>query len=172
MDDVVQAKTPLDRTRTFTWEDPLPTADASGRMAGIDVLQAIIDGALPAAPMAAALGFALSEVADGFAVFTMVPDEHHYNPNATVHGGLAATLIDSATGCAVHTTLPAGTGYTTTSLSVDFLRPINVETGPIGCEGRVVHRGSRLAIAEGQVLRESDDKVLVRGQTSCMIFVP
>ena len=168
MDDMPRGE----RTRTTAWDDPVATAEAGARMVGIDFLQAIIDGELPPAPMAETLGFSLVEVAEGFAVFRSNPGEYHYNPIAVVHGGLAATLIDSATGCAVHSTLPAGTGYTTMNLSVDFLRPIKADSGAIRCEGRVVHRGTRMAIAEGQVIRESDGKVLVRGQTSCMIFAP
>lgn len=158
------------RRRTVTWQDPRAATEAGTAMAGIDYLRAMIAGELPQAPMAETLGFRLTEVADGFAVFTSTAEEHHYNPLSTVHGGLAAALIDSATGCAVHTTLPAGTLYTTINLSVDFLRPATADTGVLRCEGRIVHRGARLAIAEGRVIGGDGDKVLARGQTTCMIF--
>lgn len=132
----------------------------------------MVAGRFPRPPIADTLGFDLARVEDGVAVFTCTPGEEHYNPIGAVHGGLAATLIDSATGCAVHTTLPAGVGYTTVSLSVEMLRPMTAATGPIRCEGRVVHRGGRLAIAEGEVLGESDGKVYARGRPVCLVLPP
>jgi uncharacterized protein (TIGR00369 family) len=138
-------------------------------MAGLEFLKALIEGKAPAPPITESLGFALSEVSEGVAVFTATPAEYHYNPIAVVHGGLAATLIDSATGCAVHSTLPLGMAYTTVNLAVDFLRPITVATGAIRCEGRVVHRGARIAIAEGKVT-DAAGKVYAQGKSTCMIF--
>jgi uncharacterized protein (TIGR00369 family) len=120
--------------------------------------------------MAATLGFTLREVAEGRAVFTCTPGETHYNPIGTVHGGLPATLLDSATGCAIHTTLPAGTGYSTVTLQVELVRAITSATGPLRCEGRVVHRGSRVAIAEGEVVGEGDGRVYARGRTVCLLI--
>jgi len=161
--------TRIARTRQVTWDDPIATAKAGHGMAGLDFLRAMMDGKIPPPPICFTLGFILSEVSEGVAVFTSTPAEYHYNPIAVVHGGLAATLIDSATGCAVHSTLPLGTGYTTVNLAVDFLRPITDKTGPIRCDGRVTHRGSRIAIAEGKVT-DSAGKVYVQGKSTCLIF--
>ena len=157
------------RTRQVSWHDPMTTAKAGHAMAGLDFLRTMLDGKVPPPPICDTLGFILSEVSEGFAVFTSTPAEYHYNPIAVVHGGLAATLIDSATGCAVHTTLPLGTAYTTVNLGVDFLRPITTTTGPLCCEGRVTHRGSRIALAEAKVM-DAAGKVYVQGKSTCMIF--
>jgi uncharacterized protein (TIGR00369 family) len=137
---------------------------------GLQVLQAIAAGELPGAPIAELLGFEPIEAEEGRVVFAAVPDHRHYNPIGTVHGGLAATLLDSAMGCAVHSTLPAGTGYTTLELKVNFTRPITTETGRILCEGTVVHRGGRVATAEGRVYAEADGKLLAHGTTTCLIL--
>jgi uncharacterized protein (TIGR00369 family) len=137
---------------------------------GLQVLQAIAAGELPGAPIAELLGFEPIEAEEGRVVFAAVPDHRHYNPIGTVHGGLAATLLDSAMGCAVHSTLPAGTGYTTLELKVNFTRPITAETGRILCEGTVVHRGGRVATAEGRVYAEADGKLLAHGTTTCLIL--
>jgi uncharacterized protein (TIGR00369 family) len=163
---------PGPRSRLVTWEDPRPSADAARKEAGLDFLRSIVEGRRPRPPIAAALDFDLREVAEGRAVFGCHPTEAHYNPIGMVHGGLPATLLDSATGCAVHTTLPAGTGYATVSLQVELLRPLTSATGPVRCEGRVVHRGSRMAIAEGEVIGERDGKVYARGRSVCLIQEP
>jgi uncharacterized protein (TIGR00369 family) len=160
------------RSRTVTWADPRPLGAAARGTAGLAFLQAIVDGRLPPPPMAATLGMALARVGEGVAVFTCEPVEAHENPLGTVHGGLAAALLDSATGCAVHTTLPAGTGYTTVTLSVDLLRPLTARTGRVRCEGRVVHRGGRVAVAEGEVVGEGDGRVYARGRTVCLVIEP
>jgi uncharacterized protein (TIGR00369 family) len=139
---------------------------------GLEVIRALAAGELPGAPIAELLGFAPVEVEEGRVVFAAVPGERHYNPIGTVHGGLAATLLDSAMGCAVHTTLPAGVGYTTLELKVNFTRPITHETGRILCEGTVVHRGGRVATAEGRVYAEADGRLLAHGTTTCLILSP
>jgi uncharacterized protein (TIGR00369 family) len=139
---------------------------------GLEFLRAIAAGELPGAPIADLLGFAPIEAEEGRVVFAAVPDDRHYNPIGTVHGGLAATLLDSAMGCAVHSTLPAGVGYTTLELKVNFVRPITNETGRILCEGTVVHGGGRVATAEGRVFAEADGALLAHGTTTCLIFSP
>lgn len=141
-------------------------------MTGLEFLRAIASGELPGAPIADLLGFAPVEAEEGRVVFAAVPDQSHYNPIGSVHGGLAATLLDSAMGCAVHSTLPAGMGYTTLELKVNFTRPITTETGRILCEGTVVHRGGRVATAEGRVLAEADGTLLAHGTTTCLILSP
>jgi uncharacterized protein (TIGR00369 family) len=139
---------------------------------GLEVLRAIAAGELPGAPIAELLGFEPVEAEEGRVVFAAVPAAKHYNPIGTVHGGLAATLLDSAMGCAVHSTLPAGVGYTTLELKVNFTRPITAETGRILCEGTLVHRGGRVATAEGRVFAEATGKLLADGSTTCLILSP
>src|SRR4028119_1609901 len=111
------------------WEDPAAGAGAAAEMSGLQYLRAIARGELPAAPMANLLSFDFHEIEDGRVVFECVPAEYHYNPIGAVHGGLACTLFDSAMGCAVHTMLPAGVGYTTGELKVTFPRPLEDEAG-------------------------------------------
>jgi uncharacterized protein (TIGR00369 family) len=139
---------------------------------GLEVLRAIAAGELPGAPIAELLGFEPVEAEEGRVVFAGVPGPEHYNPLGTVHGGLAATMLDSAMGCAVHSTLPAGVGYTTLELKVNFTRPITRETGRILCEGTVVHRGGRVATAEGRVYAEESGKLVAHGTTTCLILSP
>jgi uncharacterized protein (TIGR00369 family) len=137
---------------------------------GLELLQAIAAGEAPGAPIAELLGFEPVEAEEGRVVFACVPRPEHYNPLGSVHGGLAATLLDSAMGCAVHSTLPAGAGYTTLELKVNFTRPITADTGPIACEGAVMHRGGRTATAEGRVIAEGSGKLLAHGTTTCLLF--
>ena len=139
-------------------------------MTGLELLNAIASGEAPGAPIAELMGFEPVEAEDGRVVFACVPGEQHYNPIGTVHGGLAATLLDSAMGCAVHSTLPEGRGYTTLELKVNFTRPIAADTGRILCEGTILHRGTRVATAEGRVFAESDGRLLAHGTTTCLLF--
>ena len=139
-------------------------------MTGLELLRAIAAGNAPGAPIAELMGFEPVEAEEGRVLFAAVPGPHHYNPIGTVHGGLAATLLDSAMGCAVHTTLPDGVGYTTLELKVNFTRPITTDTGRVLCEGTVVHRGGRVATAEGRVLAERDGKLLAHGTTTCLLM--
>lgn len=157
------------RERTTTWEDPTITASQLGREPGLTMLEAVLDGRLPPPPIAQTMGFELDLVEEGRAVFSLDPGEHHYNPIGSVHGGVFATLLDSATGCAVHTTLPAGVGYTSVDLNVKFLRGMSASTGRVRCEGRVVHRGRRMALAEA-TLTDSQGRLLATATSSCLVF--
>ena len=159
-----------ERTRTVTWEDPLDSASRGLKLAGLDYLKAMLAGEIPPPPIAQTLGIILLEADEGRALFDAHPGEHHYNPLGFVHGGLAATLLDSATGCAVQTTLPAGVGYTTLELKTNFVRPITHDTGRILCEADVVHRGATVATAEGKVYAEATGKLLAHGTSTCLIF--
>src|SRR5690606_33755904 len=103
------------------------------------------------------------------AVFVCEPGEFHYNPIGSIHGGLAATLLDSAMGCAVHSTLPAGVGYTTLEIKVNYMRPLRIERGEVRCEGRVIHRGGRTAVADGRVV-DADGKAYAHATTTCLIL--
>ena len=159
-----------ERTRSFSWEDPAATAAAGLEMPGLECMRAIMDGTLPPPPIARLLDFTIVEVEDGRAVFAMEPAEWMYNPIGSVHGGIAATLLDSCMGCAVHTTLEAGVGYTTTDLQVRYIRAMGHATGRVLAEGRVVHRGRRTATAEGRLFVESDETLLAHGTTGCVIL--
>jgi uncharacterized protein (TIGR00369 family) len=159
------------RTRTFSWEDPRALAEAGRGLSGLEYLQKIIAGELPRPPISAMMNFGITELSEGRAVFTVEPAEYHYNPIGVVHGGLAATLLDSAMGCAVHSMLPAGAGYTTLEIKVNFIRPITAETGIMRCEAQVIHVGGRTATAEGRVLDESG-KLYAHATTTCIIFRP
>ena len=140
-----------ERSRTVTWDDPRPGARAARTMSGLEYLQAMQRGDLPDPPIMRLLAIEFVEAEAGRVVFAVTPAEFHYNPIGSVHGGLAATLCDSAMGCAVHSALPAGDGYTTLELKVNLVRPLTVETGQVTCEGRVLHLGARVATAEARV---------------------
>ena len=157
------------RTLTVTWDDPIPAAKQAAGMSGREYLTAIVEGRFPPPPIARLMGFHLSQLGEGLAVFECTPGERHYNPISLVHGGLACTLLDSAMGCAVHTTLPAGSAYTTLEVKVNLVRPITKDTGLLRCEGRVLHSGKRVATAEGKLL-DAAGKLYAHGTTTCMIF--
>jgi uncharacterized protein (TIGR00369 family) len=143
--------------------------DAIVARGGLAFLNDIVDGKLPQAPICAILGFHLAEAADGFAVFEGLPEFRHYNPIGTVHGGFAATLLDSALGCAVFSTMAKGEAWTTLELKVNFVRPIGKDTGPVRAEGRIVHRGRTVATAEGTV-KDRAGKLYAHASTTCMVF--
>jgi uncharacterized protein (TIGR00369 family) len=138
-------------------------------MSGLDFLHAILRGDLPAPPIAKTLGFSLAEVEEGRSVFVAEPGLHHYNPIGTVHAGFTATLLDSCMACAVQSTLPKGTGYTTMEFKISLLRPVTMETGPVRAEGTLLSRGRRAATAEGR-LTDAQGKLLAHATTMCLIF--
>ena len=156
------------REKTITWQDPLPTARLGITMSGLDYMTAILEGRVPGAPIAAHFGVRWETIAHGEVVGIAEPDESLYNPIGMVHGGFAATLLDSVIGCAVHTTLPAGVGYSSVELKVNFLRAIHGDTGPVRAIGRVVKEGSRIVFAEGEI-RDSSGKLLATGSGTCVI---
>src|SRR5262249_41242476 len=139
------------RSRSVTWHSPAPTTAKGLAMAGIDYLHAIIDGDLPQPPIAGLMQFNLVEAEPGRAVFICVPDESAYNPIGAIHGGLTCTLLDSVTGCAVHTTLPRGKGYTSVEIKVNYLKAVRLNRGLLTATGTVVKAGSRIGFAEGVV---------------------
>jgi uncharacterized protein (TIGR00369 family) len=149
--------------------DPREVAQRGLQLPGLEYVQAIFRGELPAPPISTLIGFRGVEAEPGRAVFEMTPGPEHYNPIGSVHGGIALTLLDSAMGCAVHTTLEAGVGYTTLEVKTNFVRPITADTGLIRCEGTVVHGGSRVATAEGR-LTDPAGKLLAHGTTTCLII--
>jgi uncharacterized protein (TIGR00369 family) len=158
------------RTRTFTWQDPTPSAQLARERSGMELLQAVQDGTVGAPPIGELLGMSLVEFDHGRAVFAVEPAEWMYNPIGSVHGGIAATLLDSCMGCAIHSTLPAGVGYATSDLQIRYSRAITVETGRIRAEGTVVHAGRRLATAEGRLTEEATGKLLAHATTACILI--
>jgi len=145
-----------------------PPADVM-RMSGREFLQAIVDGRLPQAPISQAMSFWIVEAGEGFAAFEGAPGPHLLNPAGGVHGGWALTLIDSVTGCAAHTLLPAGTGYTTIETKGNFSRPITKDAGRVRAEGRVVAQGRQIITAEARVLG-ADKRVLAHGTSTLMVL--
>jgi uncharacterized protein (TIGR00369 family) len=138
-------------------------------MSGLEFVQGLADGTLPLNTMAETLGYDVSEAWSGRVVVTAVPDRGHLNPAGTVHGGLAATMLDSCMGLAIHSTLEKGVGSTTLEFKISLLRPITSETGPIKAEGVVLSCGRRVGTAEGRVT-DQQGRLLAHGTTTCLIF--
>jgi uncharacterized protein (TIGR00369 family) len=157
------------RTRTYTWADPSVTLAALPGMSGIELLSAIGRGELPPPPVMCTLSMEPVDVGEGWIRFSLLPQEMHYNPLGTVHGGVLATMLDSAAGCAVHSVLPAGMGYTSMDLTTKYLRPVTARTGRIIATGTVLSRGSRTALAEAR-LTDTRDHLLAHATSSCLIF--
>lgn len=141
----------MDRTRTVTWSDPALGAEPAARLTGIEYLRAMARGDAPPPPLSLLMGFKLEEIEEGRVIVTMAPAEYHYNPRGVVHGGVAATLFDTALGCAVQSLLPPAHAAPTIQLQVNFIRPITVATGKLFCSGDVIHSGTRSATAEGRL---------------------
>lgn len=158
----------VDRTRTVTWDDPATTARLVGTMSGLDFLRTILEKRL-APPMARLLGFDLVAVADGRASFEVQPQEFHYNPTGSVHGGLAATVLDSALGCAVLSTLPPGVGYTTAELHVNLVRAITKDAPRLRADAEVLHRGRTVRTAQA-TLKDAEGKLYAHATTTCVVL--
>src|SRR5579864_8511602 len=159
------------RTRAITWEDPTAAVQTGKTISGIAYLKALQTGELPPPPIAVLMGMWITEVSEGSVVFAAEPAEYHYNPLGTVHGGVMATLLDSALGCAVQSLLPGGTTYTTIELKVNYLRPVTVKTGTVYAEGKIIHLGGRIATAEAR-LTDAAGKLYAHGTTTCIILRP
>jgi uncharacterized protein (TIGR00369 family) len=157
------------RSRTYSWDNPLINAAELGQRPGLEVLLAMTRGELPPPPIMHTLGIDRIAPTEGRVTVTMTPREFHYNPLGTVHGGVIATLLDTATGCAVHTTLPAGIGYTTLDLTTKFLRPVTVDSGELRCEGAVINRGRTTALAEARIF-DARDRLVAHATSSCILF--
>jgi uncharacterized protein (TIGR00369 family) len=157
------------RRKTIIWEDPLISAAAMDSMTGRELLQAIIDGRLPRPPIADLIDARLTSVGEGVVVFECTPDESTYNPIGLVHGGLLCTLLDSAAGCAVHSLLPAGVGYSSIEIKVSFLAPVRANSGTIEVEGRALRVGRQVAFAESRA--RTPDGNLVGHATSSLALM-
>jgi uncharacterized protein (TIGR00369 family) len=144
-------------------------AERQKQMNGLEFVQGLADGTLPLNTMAETLGYDVSEAAKGRVVVTAVPDATHLNPAGTVHGGLAATMLDSCMGLAIHSTLEKGVGSTTLEFKISLVRPITPETGPIKAEGVVLNCGRRIGTAEGRIT-DQQGRLLAHGTTTCLIL--
>ena len=136
---------------------------------GLAFLQAMISGQVPQPPITETLGFRLAEAEHGRAVFVGEPQARHYNPIGTVHAGFAATLLDSAMACAVHSTIQRGESYTTLEFKINLVRALTADTGPVKAESRLLHRGRSVATSEAH-LTDSGGKLYAHASTTCIIF--
>jgi uncharacterized protein (TIGR00369 family) len=160
-----------ERRREYSWHDPALSAAVARDMDGMTFFAELLAGRLPPPPIAATMGFDLVSVEPGRVVFDLTPGEFHYNPIGSVHGGVYATLCDSACGCAVHSLLPAGAFYTSLDLATRFIRPVTANTGRLVCEGTVAHFGSRTALAHAR-LTGPGGKLYAEATSNCLIFRP
>jgi len=158
-----------ERRRTVEWDDPAPGVARMPGMTGLDYLRAMLSGELPPPPIAGLMQMALTDAGPGTATFVCDPHESHYNPIGTVHGGLVCTLLDSALGCAVQSTLPQGQGYTSIGITVNYLRPVHAASGPLTCVATVTKPGTRVAFADG-VVTDGEGKVVATATGSLLVF--
>jgi uncharacterized protein (TIGR00369 family) len=156
-------------TRTYSWSDPIEVLPTVAGLSGRELLQAMVDGTVPYPPIGATLGFGTFEVGEDFVAVTARAQDFHYNPIGVVHGGVIATLLDTAAGCAVHATLAAGEAYTSLDLSTKFVRPMTLDSGVVRAEGRVLHRGSRTAVATATLV-DSRGRLLAHATSTLMLF--
>src|SRR6266850_3742550 len=146
-------------------------AEERQNLTGLEYMQRVMTGEVPPSGMGQLMNFKLVEVSEGRAVFTIQPDERHYNGLGIAHGGLAATLLDSALGCAINAMMPAGKIFTTLEMKINYVRPITSERGELRCEANMIHAGGRVATAEGRIMDE-DGKLYAHGTATCMLFRP
>ena len=158
------------RERTYLWESATIGTARLRELSGLELMRLIRDGGLPMAAIGQTVGFRLTEAEPGRAVFEGEPEPFVYNMFGAAHGGYAATLLDSAMGCAVSTLVPRGSGYTTVDLTINYVRPIRAATGLVRAEGRALHAGRRTATAEGRLVAVADGKLLAHGLTTCLVF--
>ncbi len=143
--------------------------DVMGSMTGLEFVRAMFAGQLPPPPIMQTIEPYDQTAENGAVAFSSIPGFRHYNPIGSVHGGYAATLLDSAMGLAVHTTLPAGTGYTTLEFKVSFIRGMSKDTGPVRTEGKVLNAGRRAATAEARIV-DAKGRLLSHATTTCLVF--
>lgn len=161
-------ETEADQLPTVRPPRPLPR-DEIVALSGVQVLSKVVTGELPRPPFAGTTNIVLSEVDEGRAVFTGQPDFAFLNPLGTIHGGWIATILDSAMGCAVHSMLKAGQGYTTTAMTINYVRALFPDSGEVRCEATAIHVGSRLATSEGRII-DQKGRLIAHGSESCMIL--
>ena len=156
-------------TRTTDEEKPAVDTQARQALTGLEYMRQLMTGEREPSGMARLMNMRLVEVEAGRAVFTVEPDERHHNGLGIAHGGLAATLLDSALGCAINTTMTAGRVFTTLEMKVNFVRPLTAAAGEVRCEAEVLHVGGRVATAEGRIV-DAGGKLYAHGTATCMLF--
>ena len=161
-----------ERSRTVTWHDPMVGASEGLARSGIDYIRAMIDGELPPPPISGLMQMEIVSADPGRVVFTCRPDESSYNPIGAVHGGLVCTLLDSVAGCALHSTLPQGRGYTSVEIKVNYLKAVRASSGLLTAVGTVVRAGSRVGFTEGVVTDESGAVVATATSTLLLFDLP
>jgi uncharacterized protein (TIGR00369 family) len=159
----------VERTRTYSWEDPIALRDAMAGSSGLELMQKMASGELPPPPIANTLGFRLVGAGPGHALFECEPAEYHYNPIGIVHAGLAMTLMDSAMGLAFVTTLAEPVGWTTLEVKANFTRALTVDTGVVRCTGSVIHPGRRVATTEARVV-DSQDRLCAHATSTILVL--
>lgn len=157
------------RSKSVTWFDPAATVAGGAGLSGLEFMRALLAGALPPPPIAQLLNMRLRQVELGLVVFECKPDESVYNPIGVVHGGLTCTLTDSVLGCAVHTTLAAGVAYTSIDITVNYLRPVTLDSGTLVATGRVVKPGRRVAAAAAEV-HDGSGRLVATATSNCLIM--
>jgi len=157
------------RERTFSWDNPLTGATKAMQMTGLEYLHAMKDGSKPFPPLMHTLDFNVGSIDKGSVTFTFKPQEFHYNPIGTVHGGVITAILDSAMGCTLHSLLPTGTAYTTLELKVNFLKAVTIQSGQLKATGKVIHTGNRTALIEAQ-LTDGIGTVYAHAVSTCLII--
>jgi len=157
------------RSRTYEWTDPAEHASLLGSRSGLETLRAMTNGELPPPPVMSLIDMAGMEVSEGSVTVHLEPQEFHYNPLGSVHGGVLSTLLDTAAACSVHSTLPAGVAYTSLDLNVKFLRAVTVASGRLTTTGTVLQRGRRTALAEAR-MTDAAGRLVAHATSSCMLF--
>jgi len=161
----------MERSKTITWQDPMVGAQKAMQMNGIDYLQAMTDGQIPLPPLLFTLDFKAVGFEKGQAIFSFEPQEFHYNPIGSVHGGVISAILDSAMGCTIHSVLEAGTGYTTLELKVNFIKAITIKTGKLQAIGKIIHNGKSTALVEAQLI-DANGTLYAHAVSTCMILKP
>ncbi|RYY28920.1 MAG: PaaI family thioesterase [Chitinophagaceae bacterium] len=157
------------RSRTYEWEDPLQTAAKAQSMSGFDFLNGILNGSIPPPPLAQTLDFQPLSLEPGKVVFRFEPKEFHYNPIGMVHGGVISTVLDTALGCALHSMLAKGVGYTTLELKVNFIKAVTISSGMLKAEGRLIHQGKSTGLAEAD-LKDEKGRLYAHATSTFMLF--
>lgn len=158
-----------ERTRTYQWNDPLEGAEKAKAMTGMEYLRAMNSNEIPLPPLLHTLGFGKPEVKEGEVTFSFEPQEYHFNPIGSVHGGVITAILDSAMGCTLQSVLPVGVGYTTLELKVNFLKAVNLKNKKLFSKGKIIHFGKSTALVEAD-LNDEDGKIYAHSTSTCYIF--
>lgn len=161
--------TTINRERTFSWDNPIDGAKQAMQMSGLEYLQAMGDGKIPFPPLLHTLDFRPTHLEKGKVIFSFNPQEFHYNPIGSVHGGVISAVLDSAMGCTLHSVLEAGQGYTTLELKVNFLKAVTTKTEVLHAVGKIIHAGGRTALVEAQLI-DNNNTIYAHGVSTCLIM--